>query len=694
MFKARKQNLRVLDSSPNFHSTRLNTRRQTAKKKEKALTPAKRRAFLIITLSLPLLLFITLEIGLRVFHYGQNLSLFTEDVIGGENVYIQNQDVKARYFSRFLFSPSTSPDYFCVIKPAGTFRIFCLGGSTTVGYPYWYNGAFSTFLRDRLKVVFPEKEIEIVNVGMTATNSHTVLDMAEDLVDYEPDLFIVYDGHNEFYGALGVASHESFARSRWLTRAYLKLVHYRTFLLLRDLYQEIASLFRGASAPDMGGTMMEKLARGQYITYGSTLYREGLDVFKSNLDDLKTLCKQHNIPLILSSQVSNLRNQPPFISDEPAEMPGKKFSFNIVFNAAVAHWLNGRVDSALAGFRSAILLDSLHAEAHYRIAQCFDSLGFKQEARIEYTKARDFDRLRFRMSTDFNNLVRDECDQPHVVFADIERMFEEHSPNGIVGNELIVEHLHPNSRGYFLIAKEYTSILREHRFIASAEEWNSRDTVDDESLWQNRNITEIDEVIAKRRTDILTSGWPFQAQTPTVDPVATHDTLGHIAEEVTRARWTWERAHTEAADYYLGRGETDKAAKEYQTLIRMIPVEVDIHLKLAKLYLEQKNYEATRLQLLASLEVEKTILAYRALGDIYMNMNRPKEAVGFYEKTFTFEQSPAERVDNGYLLALAYARANMPDRSATQLLQVLNIKPDYQPAVKLLSEIKSAQQQH
>ncbi len=66
-------------------------------------------------------------------------------------------------------------------KPAGTYRIFCLGGSTTVGFPYWYNGSFPSFLRDRLRRTFPERSIEIINLGMTATNSYTVVDMVRDV---------------------------------------------------------------------------------------------------------------------------------------------------------------------------------------------------------------------------------------------------------------------------------------------------------------------------------------------------------------------------------------------------------------------------------------------------------------------------------------------------------------------------------
>jgi tetratricopeptide (TPR) repeat protein len=385
-----------------------------------------------------------------------------------------------------------------------------------------------------------------------------------------------------------------------------------------------------------------------------------------------------------------LRGLPPFVSDDPdRETTAQKDSFGVMFDQALDIWDKGLLDSALATSLRAMAIDTLRADAHFLIAKCLDSLGRKRAALTEYIKARDYDRLRFRMSSDFNDAVRDECDNEKVIFVDIDRSFMENSPDGIIGNELILEHLHPNAHGYFLMGKEYARALRDHQFLASSNEWQRRDTTSDQVLWNNRNLTDIDEIIAKRRTEILTSGWPFQTQVPTVSPVAENDTLGHIAEMVTRAEWTWDKAHSQAAEYYLGRGQIEKAEAEYKTLIAMIPFEVTPYLRLARLYLDQKNYEATRLELLASLKIKPTILAYRALADIAMNRNEPKQAANFYEKTFAFEQTSAERVENGYLLALAYARANMLDRSATQLMQILNIRPDYQPAVKLLSQIRT-----
>src|SRR5438046_2339610 len=110
----------------------------------KAVGSARRRAFMLFTLTLPWVFLFFLELTLRVARYGPNLELFTTEEIAGKTYYVMNPDVKGRYFSTVEFSPNTSPDYFRVPKPGGTFRIFCLGGSTTAGYPYGYVGSFST----------------------------------------------------------------------------------------------------------------------------------------------------------------------------------------------------------------------------------------------------------------------------------------------------------------------------------------------------------------------------------------------------------------------------------------------------------------------------------------------------------------------------------------------------------------------
>ncbi|MEO8168556.1 MAG: SGNH/GDSL hydrolase family protein, partial [bacterium] len=343
---------------------------------------------------------ILLEVSLRLFGYGTDLSLFSKEQLNGKTFLVMNQGVKGRYFSRVDFTPNTSPDYFQMPKPDSTFRIFCLGGSTTAGFPYGFAGSFSTYLRDRLHMIFPDKKIEVINLGMTATNSFTVLDIAKELPEYGPDLILVYDGHNEFYGALGIASHESFINSRWATLLYLRLVHLRSFQLLRSMFSHAAAAIGTTSTEQQSGTMMERLASGQYIPYRSDTYRLGLEIFRENVTELGELCRKHSIPLFLGSQVSNLRDLPPFVSVEKKN--NSPSISDSLLHAGTQLTDKGLFGEALSVFEKGLKPDSTRADIQFRAARCLDTLGRKQEALARYIKARDYDMLRFRMSSDFN----------------------------------------------------------------------------------------------------------------------------------------------------------------------------------------------------------------------------------------------------------------------------------------------------
>ncbi len=88
-------------------------------------------------------------------------------------------------------------------------------------------------VKDRLVTLFPDRNFEVVNLGMTAVNSYTMLDFTREILEYELDLILIYCGHNEFYGALGIASAEHLGRSRWLVKTHLNLQKLKTFWLVR-----------------------------------------------------------------------------------------------------------------------------------------------------------------------------------------------------------------------------------------------------------------------------------------------------------------------------------------------------------------------------------------------------------------------------------------------------------------------------
>jgi hypothetical protein len=100
-------------------------------------------------------------------------------------------------------------------KPDGVFRIFVLGGSALYGigvqggtyplHPSLANDQTITFFLERelnaqVRAAGIDVRIEVVNAGVTAYQTfHHVLYFYETLYEYEPDLLLFLDGHNDFY---------------------------------------------------------------------------------------------------------------------------------------------------------------------------------------------------------------------------------------------------------------------------------------------------------------------------------------------------------------------------------------------------------------------------------------------------------------------------------------------------------------
>ena len=196
--------------------------------------------FYAVLVLLPIIFLIVLEIFLRIINYGYN---FDQWVNAGEGKYIINPDIGKKYFTSGDFIPTTSEDYFDIQKKANTFRVFVLGGSSAEGFPYSPMGSFSRYIRRRLELVYPNTPVEVINLGMTAVNSYTLLDLLPGVLKQKPDLILIYAGHNEYYGALGVGSVQSYGSSRSLVKLMLYLDNFKVTQLLRNSIHWVLSLF-------------------------------------------------------------------------------------------------------------------------------------------------------------------------------------------------------------------------------------------------------------------------------------------------------------------------------------------------------------------------------------------------------------------------------------------------------------------
>ena len=113
-------------------------------------------------------------------------------------------------------------DRFLKKKAPGTFRIFCVGGSTTRGWPFHMKISYPYLLSLELKDLLPHKKIEVINAGIMGSDSFSDSFLVHQIMDYEPDLIIVYEGRNE---AVNISLHRGWRASLlplsiWLWRNF------------------------------------------------------------------------------------------------------------------------------------------------------------------------------------------------------------------------------------------------------------------------------------------------------------------------------------------------------------------------------------------------------------------------------------------------------------------------------------------
>jgi len=600
----------------------------------------------LFLLSLPLLFFLILEGGLRLFNYGFSHDPFV-DYPGIEDYLAINQEIGRRFFPTVGVAPASSrTDAILKEKPKDSYRVFALGGSTTAGYPYLFNASFPSILRGILQEAAPSKTIEIANLGMSAVPSYAVRDIVMDLEPYEPDMLVIYTGHNEFYGALGIASAESIGRNRSVVLTYLTLYRLKTVQLISNLIRSARQSIRDAITPDsVSGTLMERMAGNRYIAHNNDLYNQAAENFRANIEDVVNWAAEHNVKVVLGTLVSNLKDQKPFVDVFADELSRADWQQN--YNTALGYFSQSRWQECLQAIDNCIAVDSMPASQYFLQAQVYEHLSDSSAAGKSYLKAKEYDGLRFRASEHLNEILHDFSELPHVSLADVKSAFEEASPGSVTGENLMLEHLHPNVDGYNIMARSFAETIFEEKLIRSSAQTDS--------LFAQLPVTEVDREAGRIRIDYLMKGWPFQEQS--APPVSEYSIpnatpIQQLAMRYWREEITWEELHVQAAELHLKNRRSDLAVAEYSALQHALPMNTTIYPLLARQYVKLQRFDDAISALKTQLTYETSAEACSQIGGILLNQGKPAEALIYLEKSAKLKKPD---VNLRFLLAKAYA---------------------------------------
>lgn len=469
-----------------------------------------------IVLALPLLLLGGAEIALRLAGYGQDREpLFVANP--QQPAYLQaNPRVVTRFFADPAQAPNVSIEtaFFPREKPPGTFRVFVQGESTTAGFPYGLGAALAGVLDQRLEREYPDREIEVISTAMAAVNSYALVDFADEILAQQPDAVMIYVGHNEFLGILGVGSTMRLASTPRLTRAFLAVRDWRLFQLMSRAY---ARMRPAAAAPQLpaGESLMARVAGHRSIPLRSETYRRGVVQFESNLGRLLAKYRAAQVPVFIGTVVSNERDQAPL--------------------------------AVLAGDGSEV---AGAAKTAYHAAQDSESAGNFDAAREGYAWARDLDPLRFRAPSEFGDVIRRAAEAYGAMVVDVHAAFASASEHGLIGERLLLEHVHPNLDGYFLLADAFRDALVASNLIGPPT-----NVISDAEAREGMPVTEVDRYFGDYKVALIKSGWPFAPTLtqPTLPPARSEGE--RLAQDLYHQRITWPAAQEALRQHYRAVGD-------------------------------------------------------------------------------------------------------------------------------------------
>jgi lysophospholipase L1-like esterase len=490
-------------------------------------------------LAVPVLLLGAAELILRAAGYGAAVEpLFVPSP--AQAGYLQaNPKAVTRLFADPAQAPAVSIEtvYFRANKRPGALRVFVQGESSAAGFPYGLGASLAGVLDQRLKRAYPTREIEVVSTAMSAVNTYALLDFADEIIAHAPDVVVIYVGHNEYLGILGVGSSFRGAASPRVTRAALALRDVR-------LYQAIGAIARKlvpkppAISANASDTLMAQVAAEREIAFGSAMYRAGLDQFDHNLRKLLARYQAARIPVFVGTLVSNERDQPPFVS------------------------------LASEGEQS--------ARGYFDKGRAFETSRDYRAANAAYGAARDRDALRFRAPAAFNAAIRAAASTHGASLVDVEARLRGASPEGMLGASLLLEHVHPNLEGYFLLADAFFDEI-----IQSGLAGVPVAVIPNETARLEMPVSAVDKWLGEYKLLKIRSAWPFvsESRPPALPPAQTPGE--QLALRVYQGALAWPEAQDQLRAVYRLEGNTIEYARVSTILADAFPFIASLQLETA-----------------------------------------------------------------------------------------------------------------
>jgi len=562
---------------------------------------------------------------------------------------------RLRYFNRQSFSTPKAP---------GTYRIFCLGGSTTYGRPYDDVTSFPGWLRKLLPLADDQRDYEVINAGGVSYASYRVAQLMDELCTYEPDLFIVYTGHNEF---LEERTYRELKKNRIVpAKLQWALGHSRSYSSLRSLYTR----FRGeppvdsrSILPSEVNTLLDRSVGPESYHRGSLQHSAVVGHLAFNLARIIESSRRIDADVIMVTPACNLKDFSPFKSERTASAlnapPETQDKWRSAFAKGMSLRETGDLAAAAESLREAIDIDDSHAVLNYELGVTLTALERWDDASKYLQRAVDEDICPLRATTAIQRVIEETAILRKVPLVDFVAILRAENQNQLghelLGREWFLDHVHPTTTANRLLAFSLIDVLQRNGTLPTKH-----------ALWNHDHIVEVVQEV-EGSLDTAQHATALRNLSQVLGWAGKHAEAGPLAVRAGEMR---EAAGIDddpevlfyAANHYTKTGKDAKAVALLQRLVDLKPKFREARRRLATLQFTAGNYaEAVEHLRPVNRQIELNVSERRQFAFSLVELGEFREAIDVL-----LAIQPNER-DHDCYLCLAHAHAGQGEVSKAEL---------------------------
>lgn len=302
------------------------------------------------------------------------------------------------------------------------FYVYVIGESTSYGAPYNPKISFPKIISYLFDGKINNKKIEIINLAVSGSNVESQYwQLYKNLLMHpKPDaVLLIYAGIND---TIGRGYDPNFRRWSLIQKSTI-------------------------------------LSRAQYLLEGRTSnefllnffgLNKSIEKFKSRLNKIILLAKKYNLKIVISTLVGNISE---FSPQDDTIWRSKEISE--LFNSAKEYEGRGEFKIAIETYEN-LLRDPLvyPIRIYYHLGKCYEGIFNYEKAKEFYWKAIDMAGS-VRPTRYQNKIINDLAKENNIGLADTLKTFEDRSPHGLLGYNLLIDGHHPNLEGYLLLAEGF-----------------------------------------------------------------------------------------------------------------------------------------------------------------------------------------------------------------------------------------------